>query len=178
MFVAAAGCARALRSFFFFGSPSLRGEQSAERRGGLRGPRGGCEPPRTRLRGVSGSPLRSGTRASRRSTTAIFVRPSLTHLGPRLPFRFRTADRWSSRLPAHGSYCPYGGVRGAPRARPCEPDAQTPSLLLPTVPIRMAPSTSRVNIPLTGNLSLSTHRRGSELPGARRSVYGATCPAR
>jgi hypothetical protein len=64
-------------------SPSLRGERSAERRRGLRGPSSRCERPDTLARRVW-VPLRSGTRAFRRSTT-VFVRPCLTTSGRRLP---------------------------------------------------------------------------------------------
>jgi hypothetical protein len=64
-------------------SPSLRGERSAERRRGLRDPSSRCERPDTRAKRVW-VPLRSGTRAFRRSTT-VFVRPCLTTSGRRLP---------------------------------------------------------------------------------------------
>jgi hypothetical protein len=73
------GFARCLRSC----SPSLRGERSAERRRGLRDPSSRCERPDTLARRVW-VPLRSGTRAFRRSTT-VFVRPCLTTSGRRLP---------------------------------------------------------------------------------------------
>jgi hypothetical protein len=64
-------------------SPSLRGERSAERRRGLRDPRSRCKRPDTLAKRVW-VPLRSGTRAFRRSTT-VFVRPCLTTSGRRLP---------------------------------------------------------------------------------------------
>ena len=84
---AVAHCRGVLRpgfaTFLLVGSPSLRGERSAERRRGLRDPMSRCERPDTRAKRVR-VPLRSGTRAFRRSTT-VFVRPCLTTSGRRLP---------------------------------------------------------------------------------------------
>ena len=83
----------------------LRGERSAERRRGLRGPRSRCERPDTLAKRVW-VPLRSGTRAFRRSTTAFSWGLAPHASGRRLPPGSQPVDRWSSRLPAHGSYMP------------------------------------------------------------------------
>ena len=80
----AAACLRpGFATFLLVGSPSSRGERSAERRRGLRSPMSRCERPDTLAKRVR-VPLRSGTLAFRRSTT-VFVRPCLTRSRPRLP---------------------------------------------------------------------------------------------
>ena len=131
--VSAACCARDLRSFFRVALPVKRGAERRKAQGFAR-PLG---PVRTALNTLARRirvPLRSGTLASRRSTTAIFVGPCSTRLGPRLlsghngrpvvqlapSFRVILPERRGPRRPESpaGQAEPAGAVPASYQSRP------------------------------------------------------------
>src|SRR5438045_3964050 len=75
--------ARGLRLIRFSFNAPREGKRSAEKRGGLRGPRGGCEPPRHACEACRLPFAIQGRRASRRSTAAFLA--AFFGPGPRFP---------------------------------------------------------------------------------------------